>query len=143
MHNPIRGTFGYTSQKAMEGSAAVTGLKPDYLLPSSRRASPFLHSYTSSRSSFHRKHSSPFFHKVSLSPFSFYFKIAAVIFLHFRIVFVLQFQKKLRLPSFNARQAVSPIRCRENLVWYLYGFLYFCFLSFMCRLFCMRLKLVV
>ncbi|XP_023517392.1 branched-chain amino acid aminotransferase 2, chloroplastic-like [Cucurbita pepo subsp. pepo] len=71
----------------MEGSAAVTGLKPDYLLPSSRRASPFLHSYTSSRSSFHRKHSSPFFHK---------------------------FQKKLRLPSFNARQAVSPISKEEK-----------------------------
>ncbi|KAG6594947.1 Branched-chain amino acid aminotransferase 2, chloroplastic, partial [Cucurbita argyrosperma subsp. sororia] len=71
----------------MEGSAAVTGLNPDYLLPSSRRASPFLHSYTSSRSSFHRKHSSPFFHK---------------------------FQKKLRLPSFNARQAVSPISKEEK-----------------------------
>ncbi|KAG7026908.1 Branched-chain amino acid aminotransferase 2, chloroplastic [Cucurbita argyrosperma subsp. argyrosperma] len=71
----------------MEGSAAVTGLNPDYLLPSSRRASPFLHSYTSSRSSFHRKHSSPFFYK---------------------------FQKKLRLPSFNARQAVSPISKEEK-----------------------------
>ncbi|KAL0543172.1 hypothetical protein IC582_018261 [Cucumis melo] len=64
----------------MEGSAAIAGLRPNYLLCSSRRYSPFLHSSSSSTSSFNRKLSSPFFLK-----------------------------KKLRFPSINARQTVSPI----------------------------------
>lgn len=67
-------------EKEMEGSAAVAGLRPNYLLCSSRHYSPFLQSFSSSTSFFHRKHSSPFFLK-----------------------------KKLRFPSFNARQTASPI----------------------------------
>lgn len=54
----------------MEGSAAIAGLRPNYLLCSSRRNSPFLHSSSSSTSSFNRKLSSPFFLKV-FPPFLF------------------------------------------------------------------------
>ncbi|XP_038881731.1 branched-chain amino acid aminotransferase 2, chloroplastic [Benincasa hispida] len=64
----------------MEGSAAVAGLRPNYLLCSSRHYSPFLHSSSSSASFFHRKHSSSFFLK-----------------------------KKLCFPSFHASQTASPV----------------------------------
>nr|ALN97496.1 branched-chain amino acid aminotransferase [Cucumis sativus]ALN97500.1 branched-chain amino acid aminotransferase [Cucumis sativus]ALN97504.1 branched-chain amino acid aminotransferase [Cucumis sativus]ALN97508.1 branched-chain amino acid aminotransferase [Cucumis sativus]ALN97516.1 branched-chain amino acid aminotransferase [Cucumis sativus] len=48
----------------MESTAALTSLRPNYLLCSSRRFSPFLHSSSSSTSSFN--HSSPLFLKKKL-----------------------------------------------------------------------------
>ncbi|KGN48645.1 branched-chain amino acid aminotransferase 2, chloroplastic [Cucumis sativus] len=63
----------------MESTAALTSLRPNYLLCSSRRFSPFLHSSSSSSTSSFN-HSSPSFLK-----------------------------KKLRLPSINAPQTASPI----------------------------------
>ncbi|XP_022133239.1 branched-chain amino acid aminotransferase 2, chloroplastic [Momordica charantia] len=65
----------------MESSAAVTGLKPNYLLCSSRHSSHFIPSSASSSSSLDGKHSSPSF---------------------------LKFQRKLHFPSYNARHTASP-----------------------------------